>query len=151
MTVAAVAFLAGAAAALAAVGWVTRNPTVLYAIYGHSWRRPLRVGITDADAWAGYRSCRTHHICRRHRLCGYLAGRDRGSRADQWAHQVDWRARPKRWPALRRRHRVLYLTVPWRPLALRLERRAIRHHRPPWNVHHLPPDELARRRRARTA
>lgn len=129
----------------------TANATIVYVVHGVSWRRPLRVGITDADAWDGYRYCAAHHRCRRHRLCQYLTGRDTGSRSTEWAHEVDWTARPRRWPALRRRHAVLYLTFPWRPLALAVERALIRHYRPTRNTAHIPPDELARRRRSRTA
>lgn len=134
-----------AGVAVAVAGWATAaaiavaaaNSTVVYLLWGDSWRCPLRVGITDADAWTGYRQCRTRD-CRRHRMCAYAGGRDRSSRSELWAHEVDWRARPKRWPAIRRRHRVTYLTVPFRPLALRVERRLIRRYHPQWNTQHVP-------------
>lgn len=129
---------------------VTADPTTVYVVHGHSWRRPLRVGITRAADWDDYRRCGAHGDCRRHRLCSYLTGRDVGSRSDEWAWEVDWHAPPRRWPAIRRRHRVLYLTVPWRPLALRVEKRLIRRYHPEWNTHHIPAVVLARRRRSRT-
>lgn len=135
-------------AAAAAIAIAAANATIVYVVHGNSWATPLRVGVTDADDWAGYRHCRRCD-CRRHRLCAYSAGRDRSSRSELWAHEVDWRARPKRWPALRRRHRVLYVPVPWRPLALRLERRLIRRYCPPWNTQHVPGEVLAARRRSR--
>lgn len=131
-------FALGALIALGTVGWLARDPTVVYLIYGYEWRRPLRVGVTDAGEWGGYRHCPKVGECRRHRMCKYLSGQDRGSRSHVWAGEVEWRASPLRWPALlRRRHRVVFVVVPWRPVALWLERRLIRRYQPPWNVAHV--------------
>lgn len=116
---------------------LTANPTVVYFCWADTWSRPERIGVNDADDFGRQHWTRCTNPRCWSRLCRYRWKRDVGSRPHRWADNVHWHRPPKLWTPFRRRHRVLYVTVPWRGLALVIERLAIRHYRSPFNVQHL--------------
>ena len=129
------AFLVILAVGLLGLYLIVAEPTTVYVIYGADRSRPLRVGINDDDDWDRhhFRTC-IRPSCRS-RVCKYKHGRDAGAQSWRWTRDVHWAERPKRWPALRRRHRVLYIPCPTLGVALWIEDRLLAHYQPPYNVH----------------
>jgi hypothetical protein len=133
MTVFAMA-MAGLVLVALAVGKL--EPHRVYILHGSSWGRPRRVGINvakdfDRQCW---RTCRNPSC--RSRLCKYKHGADESSQSWVWGPEIDWAAEPKRWPALRRRNRMLVFPVllPSKRVARWVEDALLAHYQCPYNT-----------------